>query len=110
MKTSLHDVAERLLATARSAPAGRGAETLQGGHNKTLRQTVIALLEDRRLDEHESPGEATLQVLRGRVRVQSADETIEAEAGELLIIPASRHSLHALADSVILLTVAKLIA
>jgi quercetin dioxygenase-like cupin family protein len=110
VKTSLADVSERLLATARSAPAGRGAETLQGGHNRTLRQTVIALLEGRALDEHESPGEATLQVLRGRVRVQSADEAVEATAGDLLIIPADRHSLHALTDSVVLLTVAKLVA
>ena len=109
MKISLTDLSDHLLAAAREAPAGRSAETLQGGHAKVLRQTVIALLGERALDEHESPGEATLQVLRGHVRLQAGDQHTEGGAGDLLTIPDARHSLHALADSVVLLTVAKLV-
>jgi quercetin dioxygenase-like cupin family protein len=110
MRTSLSDVAARLLESARAAPAGRAAETLQGGHNKVLRQTVVALLQGQALDEHENPGEATLQILQGTVRLESAPLTATASAGELLIIPDARHSLHAVTDAVVLLTVAKLVA
>ncbi|GAA2645509.1 cupin domain-containing protein [Paractinoplanes durhamensis] len=110
MKTSLTELATRLLATAREAPAGRAAETLQGGHNKVLRQTAIALLDGRRLDEHENPGEATLQVLLGEVRLITGPDHTDVKAGELLIIPDARHALLALENTVLLLTVAKLVA
>lgn len=40
---------------------------MYGGHERSLRQTLIALRADARLDDHESPGDATLQVLAGRV-------------------------------------------
>lgn len=106
-KSSLTDFAARHLAAARAASGGRSAETLHGGHANTLRQTIIALAGAQRLDEHENPGEATLQVLHGRVRMATADDACEASAGELIAVPDARHSLEALQDSVILLTVAK---
>ena len=60
-----------------------------------------------KLDEHENPGEATLQVLHGQVRLLAGADEQEATTGELLAIPDARHSLEAINDSVILLTVAK---
>ena len=102
---SLNDLAEEQLAAARTASSGRAAHTLHGGHDHLLRQTVIALAAGRDLAEHESPGQATLQVLRGRVRVRTADDEWRGAPGDLLIIPAQRHSLHADEDSVVLLTV-----
>jgi quercetin dioxygenase-like cupin family protein len=108
MKTSLTELADRLLADAQQASAGRAAETVFGGHDHTLRQTVVALAAKREMDEHESPGQATLQVLRGRVRLSAGTDDTEAGAGELIIVPDARHSLLALEDAVILLTVAKL--
>jgi quercetin dioxygenase-like cupin family protein len=107
-KSSLTDLAGRHLATARTAAAGRSAQTVHGGHASTLRQTVIALASGQALDEHENPGEATVHVLQGRVRMRAGDDTAEAVAGDLLVVPDARHSLAALQDSVILLTVAKL--
>lgn len=107
-KSSLTELADQHLAAARDASSGRSAQTVHGGHTSTLRQTVIALAAGRRLDEHENPGEATLYVLQGRARMIAGDETCEAAAGELLVIPDTRHSLEALADTVVLLTVAKL--
>ncbi|MEU8655362.1 LuxR family transcriptional regulator [Actinoplanes philippinensis] len=86
------------LALARDASSGRSAHTVYGGHTRTLRQTLIALTGGRRLDDHENPGEATLHVLHGRVRLTT---------GDLLIIPDARHALEALEDSAVLLTVAK---
>ncbi|GIF00088.1 cupin domain-containing protein [Paractinoplanes rishiriensis] len=105
---SLTDLADHHLAAARDASSGRSAQTVHGGHASTLRQTVIALAGGQRLDEHENPGEATVHVLQGRVRMLAGDEAAEAHAGDLMVVPDTRHSLEALQDSVILLTVAKL--
>ena len=56
----------------------------------------------------ENPGEATLHVLRGRVRLACGDDSWEGSKGDLIEVPNARHSLYALEDSVVLLTVAKL--
>lgn len=72
-----------------------------------LRQTVIALLQGQALADHENPGEATLYVLHGRVRLATHDAQWEAIAGDLLALPPVRHRLDAVTDSAILLTVAK---
>jgi hypothetical protein len=52
---------------ARTAHSGRSASAVYG-HEHTLRQTLIALSEDRVLDEHENPGEVTDHVPTGLVR------------------------------------------
>ncbi|GLZ02054.1 cupin domain-containing protein [Actinoplanes sp. NBRC 103695] len=107
-KSSLSELTEHHLTTARGASSGRSAQTLQGGHDSVLRQTLIALAEGQRLDEHENPGEATVHVLHGAVRLGSVTgDTCDGTAGDLLTVPDARHSLHALKDAVVLLTVAK---
>ncbi|MEZ0580542.1 cupin domain-containing protein [Nocardioides sp. MH1] len=103
---SLTSLAEELCATADAASSGRASTTIYGGQGRDLRQTVIALADGRRLGEHESPGEATLQVLRGEVRLHAGDETWDGAVGDYVHIPARRHDLEALSDAVVLLTVA----
>ncbi|MGE2733269.1 cupin domain-containing protein [Mycolicibacterium vaccae] len=103
---SLNELADTHLEQARNANSGRSGHTVYGGHEHALRQTLLALAAGHGLDEHESPGEATLQVLRGRVRLQTQDDSAELSAGEYVLIPLERHSLATLEDSVILLTVA----
>ena len=112
-KLSLDALARELLGratdkTASGAGGGsRAAQTVAGGHEKTLRQTVIALAKDAALAEHASPGEATLYILRGRVTLTAGAESWEGRDGDLLLIPDAPHSLTAQVDSAVLLTVAK---
>ena len=106
-KHSLTALARTQLEGARTSSTGRSARTVYGGHEHQLRQTVIALLEGQLLDEHESPGEATLHVLGGRVRLISDEASWDGAPGDLLVIPPARHSVEAVKDSTILLTVVK---
>ncbi|WP_409496818.1 cupin domain-containing protein [Amycolatopsis sp. cmx-11-12] len=106
-RLSLDAVAREQLERARAAASGRAAETVYGGHEHHLRQTVIALTGDTSLAEHANPGEATVHVLTGRVRLDAGDVSWEGRRGDLLLIPQERHSLHALEDSSVLLTVVK---
>lgn len=107
-KSSLTALAREKLETARSASSGRAAETVYGGHERVLRQTLVALASGQVMDEHENPGEATVQVLQGRVRLKAGATSWDGSAGDLIVIPQARHSLEALEDSTVLLTVAKL--
>ncbi len=102
---SVLEIAGRLPAQADEGLRGRAARTVYGGHEHELRQTVIALIAEQELAEHESPGEATLQVLFGRVRLTAGSESWELAAGDLIAIPPRRHGLAALQDAAVLLTV-----
>ena len=106
--TDLRALAGELAGTAAGAGSGRAAATVHGGHGATLRQTVIALRAGAELAEHENPGEATVQVLTGRVRLTAAGGAVAGDEGSLLVVPGKRHGLTALTDAVVLLTVAKL--
>jgi len=107
-KLSLDALTRELLGRAADANGGRAAQTVIGGHEKVLRQTVIAMIKDTMLTEHANPGEASVYVLQGRVALMAGDQTWEGRDGDLLIVPDAPHSLQALQDSAVLLTVAKL--
>jgi quercetin dioxygenase-like cupin family protein len=106
-KISLEAAARQQLesATGNGRPA---ADTVVGGHERVLRQTVIGMPNGTELGEHNNPGEATVIVLRGRVRMTAGDQSWDGRVGDLLKVPDARHSLLALEDSAVLLTVAKL--
>lgn len=106
-KLSLSALAREQLELARAASSGRSAATVYGGHERVLRQTLIAIVGGRRLDEHANPGEATVHVLHGRVTLTGAGNEWNGSPGDLITVPDSMHSLEAVEDSAVLLTVAK---
>ena len=104
-QTNLHDLGRELLERAANETPRRAGRTLPHPVDG-LRQTVIALMGGAELSEHESPGPASLLVIRGHVRLVAGDETVELRTHEIGPIPNRRHSLHADENSVVLLSVA----
>ncbi len=102
--TQLDELAVQLLAEATSSSARRAARTLIAG-NAPLRQTVIALAAEAQMSEHENPGYATVHVLSGSARLVAGSSTFELRTGSHLVVPHERHSVHADADTVLLLSV-----
>jgi quercetin dioxygenase-like cupin family protein len=104
-KTSLIALARHELGQAREASSGRSAKTIFGGREHLLRHTLIAMRAGETMPDHENPGEATVQVLEGRVLLQAGDVSWNGSPGDLITIPDGRHSLAAVEDSAILFTV-----
>ena len=72
-----------------------------------LRQTVIAMVKGAALGDHENPGEASIHVLAGRVRLSAGEHS--GRAGMVTccwsrLVPQPRGA----EDAAVLLTVAKL--
>ena len=100
----LGEVADELIADLPHHHAGRTARTLVTG--ESLRATVIALAAGSELAEHDAPRAATLQVLRGSVRLRAGEREWPLTEGQLATIPSARHSVHADTDAAFLLSVA----
>ncbi|GAA3323263.1 MULTISPECIES: cupin domain-containing protein [Paeniglutamicibacter] len=106
-KFSLTAIARAQVQAAAAQSSGRAASTVFGGHEQTLRQTVIGLASGTELKEHINPGEATVMVLTGRIRLSSDGDSWEARTGDLLVMPPGYSQITALEESSLLLSVAK---
>ncbi|MFV0633201.1 cupin domain-containing protein [Demequina sp.] len=102
----LVSIVDAQLALAHAAASGRHSVTLVGDHHRDLRQTLIAIKAGERLHDHDSPAEATLQVLRGEVTFTAGEHASAMSAGDFIVIPPVRHGLVAVTDCAVLLTVA----
>ena len=106
-KISLTALARTELASAQTASSGRSSKTIYGGHERLLRQTLIALRAGETLAEHNNPGEATLHVLHGRIILRAGADSWSGWTGDLITVPVLPHSVEAVEDSTLLLTVVK---
>ncbi len=106
-KLSLAALARELAGQAAAATGGRASRTVVGGHEKVLRQTVITMVKDATLTEHAGSDEASVYVLQGRVSLSAGSQSWEGRDGDMIIVPEAPHSLRALRNSAVLLTVAK---
>ncbi|MDN5552385.1 cupin domain-containing protein [Brevibacterium sp. BDJS002] len=100
---NLGKLTDELLTKARGANSGRAAHSVYSG--QYLKQALLTLTAGTTMAEHDSPPEATLQVLQGSVALSSAEETWDLSAGDLMTIPPERHSVRAHEDSAFLLTI-----
>ncbi len=105
-KLSLQAKARELANKASESTSGRAADTVFGGHEKRMRQTVVALREGAEMAEHESPGEATLLVISGRLRLVAGDTSWQGREWNYLVVPNVPRRVEAESDTTFVLTVA----
>ncbi|QNG17761.1 cupin domain-containing protein [Rhodococcus triatomae] len=105
-KMSLTALARQQLKLAATSSSGRSSQTVYGGHQRSLRQTVVALSAGKKMAEHDSPGEATLYILSGKLLLIAGEDSWKGSTGDILFVPPARHGVEALEDVAFLLTVA----
>ncbi len=107
-KLDLQALGDELLGQAADSNSQRAGRTLPHPVNG-LRQTVVALSDGAQMHEHNSPGPASLLVLRGRARLVAGDDRLDLGTLGYAAIPPQRHSVEAIGDAVVLLTVAVMV-
>jgi quercetin dioxygenase-like cupin family protein len=106
-RTSLDTLIHEHLRLAASSPAGRSIAPLPTGQRGLLTQHLVALRAGSGLPDHENPGDATVLVLRGQVKLRTGANSWTGATGDLLVVPPARHSLEAIEEAVVLLSVVK---
>ncbi|MFU8841185.1 MAG: hypothetical protein ACNA8R_10765 [Nitriliruptoraceae bacterium] len=101
----LQAAADALLAEAGQLNAGRSARTLTPGPGAPLKQTLLALTAGQRLQDHLAPGPTTLLGIRGEAVLTHDDGAVTLAEGVWAACPVGPHSLDAVTDAVVLLTV-----
>lgn len=103
---SLPALAQEQLAKAREAHSGRATVRVGHGPGDLFRHVLAAITAGHALSDHANPGEASVQVVVGRARLEWSNGSWEGGPGDFATIPPERHALVALEDCAILLTVA----
>lgn len=98
-------VAEELLAEAGQLRSGRSARTLTPGSGAPLKQTLLALTAGQRLQDHLAPGPTALLGVRGTAVLTDDQQAVTLTDGVWASCPTGPHSLEAISDAVILITV-----
>lgn len=96
---------EAIRGRAATAASGRSATTLV--KEGPLRIEAVSLAKGGRLRAHAVAGAVSIQVLRGRVQVDTPNDDHELAAGALVAFaPGVRHDVLALRDATLLITIA----
>jgi quercetin dioxygenase-like cupin family protein len=98
--------ATELLEQARTVAVGRAARTLTPGSGAALKQSLLALRAGSRLQDHVAPDATTLLGIRGTAVLHHGAERLALTDGVWATCPAGHHTLEAVSDTVVLLTVA----
>ena len=97
-KSSAGALGRQQMKLAATAGGGHSADTVYGGHEKVLRQPVMGMVGGRSPCRAPNPGEATVLTCTGRSDSPPPVCRGRLRRGDLLIVPANRHSLDALED------------
>lgn len=105
-KFDLEAEASRLREEGAWLEGKRNSITLRKGEGMNV--VLLVMKSGDRLEEHAAPGPISLSVKEGRIRFETAEESVEAGPEALLTCDAGvRHTVEALDNAVCLLTVAK---
>lgn len=94
---------QQLYESARTTVARRAGTTVYRGDG--VRQTLVVILAGEEMAEHESPQEGFVHVMEGKVRINGYERAWEIHSGQLLPVPPEKHSVTALEDSILTITV-----
>jgi quercetin dioxygenase-like cupin family protein len=103
LQYELLDEMPELLERARTSRTGRTAKTLvkQG----PFRITIVAMRKGAEMHKHHVDGPISVQVLRGRIELRTADAIADFGPGGLTTLePAIEHSVTATSDAVFMIT------
>lgn len=101
----LKALADELLDEARGLRSGRSARTLIPGAGAPHKQSLLALTAGQRLQDHVAPGPTTLLALRGTSVLSHGGDAVTLSEDMWAECPTDVHSLEAVSDTVVLLTV-----
>lgn len=101
----LRTAADELLDEASQLRAGRSARTLTPGSGSPLKQTLLALRAGQRLQDHLAPGPTTLLGIQGTAVLSDDGSSVTLTEGVWAPCPIGPHSLAAVSDAVVLITV-----
>lgn len=102
----LDAMARELLEEAGGLASRRSARTLTPGAGASLKQTLMALKAGARLQDHVAPGPTTLLGIAGTAVLGDEHGRVELAEGGWAPCPRGAHSLQAVTDAVVLITVA----
>ncbi len=104
LRFALWDETNVVQEQATLSPEGRASKTLL--KEGPLRLTLVAMRKGSSMDQHVSPGPCTIQALRGRFHFKASSGECDLGPGDIVALDKQTvHSLEAIEDSVLLLTV-----
>ncbi|MCP2045511.1 cupin domain-containing protein [Pontibacter sp. HSC-36F09] len=107
LTTDLTTLAHELKGEENWQKIGRGSRTIF--KSETLRIVLNVMQAGSEIKPHQAPGPISVQVVEGRIRFITEEQSVELAKGQMLTLQAHvRHSVEALEEAAFLLTVSPL--